>query len=172
MKYLLTLILVASIITGFSQKKVRYGAKEKYYLSDDEKQITIDDKILEEYDPYNNNLEHQLPLQRYIKAPNYKLYIGLALYDTPTSMMNLYKNDVNNYSILQIDSVKVKRKYFYKIYTKYNGEYNYKIIFKTRKSHYTTVLNFTSDNRELLQSFYDDPKFFKKKLHKRIKKNN
>ena len=84
-------------------------------------------------------------------------------------MLNLYKKDVNNYSILQIDSVKVKKMFFYKVFAKYNGEYNYKIIFKTRKSQYTAVLNFVSDNRELLQEFYDDENFFKEKLHKKTK---
>ena len=169
MKYILTIIILTFIISGYSQNKIRYGAKEKYYLSDDEKNHIIDDDVLDKYDLYNNDLEHQVPLQRFIKASNYNLYIGLAINDSPSSMMNLYKNDVNNYSILQIDSVKVKRKCFYKMYVKYNGEYNYKIIFKTQKSYYTVVLNFVSNNRELLQEFYDDTNFIKTKLHKRTK---
>lgn len=170
MKYLFSVIFLTLLISGYSQEKVQIGAKEKYYLSADEKNLTIDDKILENYDPYNNNLEHQVPLQKYIKAPNYILYVGLAISNTSDETFDLYVADTLNYSILETSIVLVKKDVFYKIFCKYNGEYNYKIIFKTKKSHYTVVLNYVSNNRELLRSFYDDEDFFKKKLNKKVKK--
>ena len=170
-KYLLLfLIIFLFIFSGFSQNKVRYGKKEYYYLSGTEHLQGVDSLVLLKYEPYNSDINHQIPLNRYIVAKDYVLYIGLAVYNSPEEIYYLYMNDVNNYDVLKNDDFVLKNDFYYRILTKYNGDYNYKIIFKTKKSAYTVVLNFVSSNRELLTEFYDNEDFFKNKFHKKIKR--
>ncbi|MBN2890762.1 MAG: hypothetical protein JXL97_02755 [Bacteroidales bacterium] len=166
---LLFSIIIISNSIAFSQTKVRYGNREYYYLNDSEQVKPIDSLVLINYDPYNNDITHQVPLNRYIIGEDYIVYIGLAIFDTPKQMFELYINDENNHDILQTDVLVIKKDIFYKILTKYNGEYNYKIIFKTKKSNYTVVINFVSNNRELLNDFYNNSEFFNDKFHKKIK---
>ncbi len=170
-KYLLFFLAVLLLTFSTSaQNKVRYGKKEYYYLSGTEHQQGIDSLVLLKYNPYNLDINHQVPLNRYVVAKDYVLYVGLAVYNTPEEMNFLYMNDVNNYDVLKNDNFVFKNNFYYRILTKYNGEYNYKIIFKTKKSGYTVVLNYVSSNRELLTEFYDNEEFFKNKFHKKIKR--
>lgn len=154
--------------TIFAQTHVQYGAKEKYILSNNEKKQPIDSTILLKYEPYNQDIEKQVPLQRYINAPEYDLFIGLAIFNTPEQMVDFYKNN-KSYNIQIIDTIKIKKTYFYKIFSKYNDSYNLKIIFKSKKSYHTAILNFVSKDKKNLEKLNDNKYLFKEKLCKKIK---
>ncbi len=95
--------------------------------------------------------------------------MGLALYDSPESIVNYY-NVSKDYSILIIDEVKIKKVVYYKIFAKFNGGYNFKLIFRTKKSFYTAVFNFFSYDREKIEEIWNQPDFFKRRFHKKLPK--
>ncbi len=170
MRNFFLIIILFSNLSLFAQKKyVYYGAKEKYYLSSDEKNMQLDDNIIEDYNPFDPDTIHQVPLQRFIKTNTYKLFIGLAMFDTPQTLVDYYMSD-KNYSILIIDEVKLHKTVFFKIFAKFNGLYNYKLIFRTKKSKFTVVFNYVSNDREILEDIWNQQDFFKQKLGKRQSK--
>lgn len=166
---LVSAILIISSITLFSQNFVTYGAKEKYYLSIEENNIFVDSNVVNNYDEYNFSLDHQVPVQRYLKGANYELFIGLAVSDTPEEINIFYRNN-SDYEILLSDTLNLKKRPLFKIFIKTKDKYLYKIIFKTRKSVYTTVFTYVSSNKQTLLNIYNDEKFFETKLNKKVKK--
>jgi len=168
-KYLFLAVIIFLLpAVSLAQSYILYGAKEKYFNDSSEVSLSRDSIVLDKYSPYNNDLYHQVPLQKYIKSSNYDLFIGLALSDSPESILKTYTADTN-YIILNVDTVKIKKVYFYRLFALYNGEFNYKIIFKSKKSYYTAVLNFVSKQKSVIESLYNDPLFFEKKLGRKIK---
>ncbi len=153
----------------FAQKTVIFGAREKYYMAENEANIVIDSNILKKYDPYNNNLNHQVPLQRYINSPDYDLFIGLAVSDSPDSLLQFYMSDTN-YNVLSVDTVVIRRKNYYKIFSEYNNMFNFKLIYKTRKTHYTAVLNFVSVSKNIIAQLFKNDEFFYQKFRKKVKR--
>lgn len=167
-KILLLFAFTACISNLFSQEKIRYGAKEFYYLEINERHAKIDDEVLGNYDIFNDNDEHQVPLNRYVIGENYVLYIGLAISDFPEEINELYCN--SDLKILRKEEVLVKRKIYYKLLLEIDELYCYRIIFKTRKSYHTVVLNFVSQDNEIVEQMFTDETFFKRKLNKKEKK--
>ncbi len=166
--YILLFFIFASLMSQ-SQQYILFGAKEKYYLSKAEKSSPIDSTIISDYAPLNPDLVHQVPLNKYIESNKYQLFIGLAVFDSPKKIINFYKNN-SNLKILKSGQQKIKKVYFYKLLCKLNEAYIYKIIFITRKSKYTAVLNYVSKDYNTLKSLYDNANFINEKLKKRRRK--
>jgi hypothetical protein len=170
-KLFLITVLLVGLIQLNAQKYIRFGARERYYLSPDEKQMPIDSGVLQKYDFLNPDLKHQVPLNRYIKSSEYDLFIGLAIYDSPEQILDFYRKS-KDYSILNLSEVKIKKNNYYFLFAKFAGQYNLKIIFKTKKSRYTVVMNYLSSNRELLEKFYYQKDIILKKIKKKYKNEN
>ncbi|MBN2662899.1 MAG: hypothetical protein JXR68_04555 [Bacteroidales bacterium] len=165
---LIIIIITSLSLNLFSQNFILYGAKEKYFLNNLEASIAVDTLIVSKYDKYNFSLQHQVPIQRYISSTSYNLFIGLAINDTPSSILELYLN-YNQYEILASDTLYFKRKPVYKVFIKNKNEYLYKVIFKSKKSYYTAVLTFVSFEKAIIENLYLDENLFLDKLRKKIK---
>lgn len=156
------------LIIGYSsiaQDYIIFGAKAKYFLSQDEQITKIDSNVLAEYTPLNPDLVHQVPLNKFVIAKEYKLFIGLAIFDLPTSIVDFYKNN-SDFEILKFETQINKRITYYKMLTSYDGFFDYKIIFLSKKTKYTAVFNFISSNYKILETYYNDPNFIIKKIKK------
>ena len=164
-------IIFLLIITGttYSQKFVYIGKRQKFFLSVNEQAIKLDKNIVKKYSVLDPDTIHQVPLQAFIKSDNYETFIGLAIYDSPQSIYNYYLTN-SDYNILQQELVQTKKLSYYKILSKFNGQYNLKYIFVTKKSYFTVVVNYISDNREILTDFFNDEKFIFAKLKIKYKK--
>lgn len=158
-------ILLCSFIT-YSQNYVKLGWKEKYYLSKNETNIALNDSIVANYSIYDKDTVHQVPLSKYIEAKNYKLFIGWAIYDSPKSIYDYYLTN-KEYSIIEKDSVFDKKFKYFKILASFNNSFILKYIFVTRKSKFTIVLTYCSDNKEILSNIYKDDNFILNKLNKK-----
>jgi len=163
--------LFFSVSTLSAQSYILFGAKEKYFLSKLEANLALDSIVVNNYDKYNFSLQHQVPLQKYVNSPDYNLYIGLALDDSPSDMMSFYLNYAQ-YEILLADTLKIKRKTIYKIFIKDKDKYLYKVIFKTKKTVYSAVLTYTSFDKNIIQNLYSDELFFENKFGKKYKIKN
>ena len=164
----LTILLGLANLT-FAQKFVYIGKRQKFFLSDNEQTIALDKNIVKKYSVLDPDTIHQVPLQVYIKSDDYETFIGLAIYDSPQSIYNYYLTNTD-YNILQQELVQTKKLSYYKILSKFNGQYNLKFIFVTKKSYFTVVVNYLSYNREILTHFFNDEKFIFAKLKIKYKK--
>ncbi len=164
----LTILLGLANLT-FAQKFVYIGNKQKFFLSDKEHLIQIDEDIVRKYSILDPDTIHQVPLQVYMKSEDYETFIGLAIYDSPQTIFNYYLANAD-YNVLQQNFVKTKKLSYYKILSKFNGQYNLKFIFVTKKSYFTVVVNYLSYNREILTHFFNDEKFIFAKLKIKYKK--
>jgi len=162
-------MFVSIYFSSSAQDYFQFAAREKYYFSDNEKNLSIDTNVLRIYDLLNTDLVHQVPLNRYVEANKYNLYIGLAVFDLPESIIDYYKNNPE-YEILLSDKQKIKKDTYYKLLCKLDNKYIYKVIFLTRKSKYTVVLNYVCDNYGFLKSLYFDKNFINSKLKRTRKK--
>lgn len=154
-------LIIAS--SSIAQNYLIFGAKAKYFLTQDEQISKIDSNVLAQYTPLNPDLVHQVPLNKFVIAKEYKLFIGLAVFDLPSSIVDFYKNN-SDFEILKIESQIIKRKTYYKILAGYEGFFDYKIIFISRKTKYTVVFNFISPNYKILESYFNDPNFIIQKI--------
>lgn len=142
---------------------MRFAINEKYYLHETEKQIKRDTSILKIYDKYNNNLEHQVPLEKVIKTNNYYVFFGVAVTDDAQSMYKFYIEDTSHF-IYEHKITEYKKKKIYHFFVKNNDDFNYKIIYNTKKL--TVVINITSPDSSLINNFYNNPNFIQSKFNK------
>ncbi len=154
--YILFILIVLSSCQ--SNKYLRFAIKEKYFLSENEKVLERTKTVITQYDKYNNNLEHQVPLEKCISASNYTIYFGIAINDTPQSMNKVYKQDKSHTIIKhQVDST--KKIIAYNFFVKKDADYNYKLIYKTAKRPVNTVvINLVSKDSSLVGNYFENKK--------------
>ncbi len=165
-KYTFSIVILFIIISSSCQSKkyISFAGREKYHLSENEELTERSKAVVAEYDKYNNNLEHQVPLEKYVQANNYKLYFGLALYDTPEMMNEIYLDD-KTHTIINHKIDSLKKTTSYNFFAKKEDEFNYKIIYKaSKRPNLTVVINFTSKDSSLIGNFYENNEEIIKKL--------
>lgn len=165
-KISIIIFIVSFSFITYSQNSVKLGWKEKYFLDNKETNLALNDSIVANYSIYDKDTIHQVPLSKYIEAENYKLFIGWAIYDSPKSIYNYYLTN-KEYSIIEKDTVFEKKFKYFKILASFNNSFILKYIFVTRKSKFTIVLTYCSDNKEILSNIYKDETFILNKLHKK-----
>ena len=79
MKQILFIILIFAFYNFYGQNFFFFGAKQKYFLSDNEFKTLIDSNVLNKYKPYNKSLVYQIPLNKYATSNNYVVFIGLSI---------------------------------------------------------------------------------------------
>ena len=164
-KLLLILLSISVLLFSCnSASYVRFSLKEKYYLSENERELTRDTMLLNSYDKFNNDLENQVPLEKIIAGKNYLVYLGTAINNQPETMYEVYKKDTSH-TIFDNRTTIYKNFTTYEFFTKKTGDYNYKIIFKN-KSPYTSVINIVSTDSIIIKNFYNN-KYIAKKLIKK-----
>jgi len=157
-KYIHNIIILLIILFSScsTQKKISFAGREQYRLSENEVLSERSKPIVAEYDKYNNNLYHQVPLEKYVKATNYNLYFGLALSDTPETMNIVYLKD-STHTVFKHKIDSLNKITTYNFFAKRDDEFNYKIIYKTSKRPVlTVVINFTSQDSLLINNYYEN----------------
>lgn len=168
MKNIFIITLIFSCFLIKAQNPLVFGAKQLYFLSANEKQANRDSNALLLYKPFNNDLQHQIPLNLFIVATNYKLFIGLALNDSTNQIYSILTQKQSTRIIGKKDTI-VNKVQFYEMFCYDNNYYNLKIIFKTKKTYYTAVLNYISTDSATIAEFYYDKNFILSKFGKKIK---
>ncbi len=145
-----------------AQHKVIFGLKAIYKLSSEEKNIPLDSAPLGFYQSFfDRDTIHQVPLNRYIQAPDYKVFIGLAVYDDLQGVKNYY---LKNEPYFVYDSLKLHSVWYYRFFEKKDTLFVYKILFRTRKTFYPAVINIYSTDSLYIRKIFNNRLWIKQKL--------
>lgn len=164
MKNIITEIIFISFLTlsSCSHKSILFGVKQKYFLHETENLAQIDSIALKEYEPLRDSII-QLPLNRFIIADNYKLFIALCLTNKIDDVVNLYKQKFSQTLIAHRDTT-IKKINFDIFLFSCDSSHYLSIIFWNKNTFYPAVMTYKTNNLDLLKSFFEDYTFIEKKL--------
>lgn len=166
MKKSLIIFFILATYSLFAQNYFYFGAKQKFFLSDNEYKTLIDSNVLNNYIPYNKSLIYQIPLNRYVTGKKYAVFIGLSIYNNLEEIKNYWVDEIVENEIDNKDTI-IKKTFFSNYFFKYNNYYNYTIIFKSKKTFYPAVITFVSEDSTTISKFYYDKNFIYNKFAKK-----
>lgn len=166
MKNFLFIIFIFNFFIASGQNFFYFGAKQKFFLSNNEYKTLIDSNVLNKYKPYNKSIIYQIPLNRYATGNNYVVFIGLSIYKNIDEIKNFWLYDVVENKISSKDTT-IKKINFSNYFFKYNNNYNYTIIFESKKTFYPAVITFVSNDSTIISKFYYDKNFIYNKFAKK-----
>jgi len=143
-----------------NENEVDFGFNACYVMQNGEQVIGVNQAVEDEYALFYKVGEHTIPLNKAIKAPNYRTYIGIAigvnsnskmLYETYLSdpQLHILTSDVNN-------SGDVSK---YRLFQKQDSVYNFTYISNIANPDLTMVYNYVAEDSALIQKMYADSKF-------------
>lgn len=140
-----------------NENTLRFAYQEKYTLDTDEKNVALNKNITDEYEKFNGLSNLNIPLNKYIFSPDYKIFIGIAIQNNPLEIINAYKTDPT-LKIMEVKNYKNNLNMF----CKKNDDFAIKYIFTESKEKLPVIVNVVSKDSLLIKKMYDENKIIKK----------
>jgi hypothetical protein len=74
------------------RRLVSFGKNRAYILDENMQEASIDSAVVDKYFDYNDVDEIQIPLNRFLKAPQYSIFIGISLEMKADKLAQAYNN--------------------------------------------------------------------------------
>lgn len=152
------LLLLILFISCKSSKndQVRFAFNEYFILSDNEKEFPLNDVIVNEYESYNGMEEINIPLNRYISSPEYKIYIAVAIENTLQQTVDLYLSD------LATNVLESKNEKAISLFCKKSDLFAIKYLYEEKHQKLPVIINVVSKDSIKIKKLYDENYIFKK----------
>ena len=160
---ILFFVLTICFLTACQQKgdlngnKLRFGLSQCYLVESTESYVPQIDSIGALYLPYSSFGPIQYPVNRVIKGEGYTTFIALSTVDD----LKINYEGVEKFHEGDIISKRVGDENIH-LLLKQEEYYNYQYLFTVEEHVYT--INYISNDRTKIKSFFDDKSFVEKKL--------
>ncbi len=155
--FLLVIILCNSCKSSDDASNLRFAYNENYKIDKNEKTVPLNKNIIQEYDNLMGDLKVNIPLNKYVYAPDYKVYIGVCMGNSLIEVANAFNEDQN---LKIISSKKIKN--YYNLFCKKDKNFMVKILYSEKKEKLPVVLNLVSQDSILIKKIYDEDILIKK----------
>ena len=154
--FFILFLFLASCTAKYAEGIERYAYKECYRLDKNEKMVAIDSIVSEKYAPIFELGKHQIPLNRAFKNNQYETYIGLALNSTSDGLYNDHlKSD--QFKVIKHN---VTKKQYHLFFSTKENMYVYRMIYNEPVKKIVVVMNFVSDNKDIINEMYEKNETF------------
>jgi len=130
---------------------LRFGISQRYYIEKSETERPLDKFVLDKYENIINIDTLNIPLNKFIRSKQYKVYIGVSFSVKANALYSVYRQDTT-FSFLQ-DKV---NKDTVSVYFKKYNDYYYSLIYNSIKDNLTYILVMESDSVVVKNKFKDD----------------
>jgi len=136
-----------------------FGVSQKYILFQNEKQLPLDQLTVDIYESLINIDTLNVPINKFLKGTNYKVYIGVSFFNSTQKLFDIYSKD-SSFSIL---SKKITPNDISMFFLK-NGKCFYSHIYDSKNDKFAYVLTMDADSLVVKTNY--DTAFFSKKIIK------
>ena len=145
--------LTISCKTGANKaEKVNFGFSETYTLDKDEKEFSLTENIVNEYELFQDFEDFNLPLNKYIKGKNHSVFIAAAVENNEAEVLKKLAEE--DESIQLID--KKNDDTFTQLLVKKNDVYGLKLIYSEQKQNMPMVISLVSKDSIIVKEKYED----------------
>ncbi len=155
-KYFIPFLSVILLFTACNSTG-RYGMSQKYNLQTPEREIPLNQTIVDKYEAIINTDTLNIPLNKYIAGQKYKVYIGVALSSTLDDLYQRFSKDTAH-SIYLSD----KKTDAYRFVMKKQDAFFYTYIYSSETDKLTYLLCLEADSAIVENKF--NTKFLQKKI--------
>jgi hypothetical protein len=141
---------------------VDYGTNQSYYITEDEREIPLNDVIVEEYESIINYDSLNLPLNKYILHNDYKVFIGVSFDKKASEIQHFY----NEYPFNTIKKDNLEKAI--KIAFKKGDKYCYSLV--SDSDDMTYMLGLVGDSLTMVNRYNQN--FLSKQIHLHNEKSN
>ena len=92
-KYLLLISLFGFLFISSCNSTLNFGKTQKYALDKSEREIQIDQNIVDQYEAIINFNTLNVPLNKYIVGDDYKVFIGVILSANSKTLLSMFQED-------------------------------------------------------------------------------
>lgn len=137
-------------------KLLRFAYQEKYLFNENDKNVSLNKNIIDEYEKFNGLDQFNIPLNKYVYNPEYKIFIGVAINNSSSEIVKAFKSDT---------SLKILEEKNYKnnlnIFCKKDDNFAIKYIFSESKNKLPVVFNVISKDSLTIRNLYAENKIIK-----------
>lgn len=152
------LIVVLIILISACSTSGRFGVSQKYNLDKNEREIQLNNLIIQNYETLINIDTLNFPLNKYILSKKYNVYIGVSFYSKAKEIPAIYQND-SSY-LFYINNIEENNA---SILFKKENTFCYSYIFDDKSDKLTYFLTLTADSATVNSKFSES--FLKEKLN-------
>lgn len=160
MKIKLLLFFISVLFSCSDKQVVDFGHEERYHLDKDEIALPLNKIVVDESAIFNEGLNINLPLNKYIKSKNYNVAIHIAIDDNINKSIEALKTDTSSKNI----SYK-KNKHYHVYHQNKNQYYLIRILYEEKSYNNPILISIYSKDALLIQKKYADNTFINKILH-------
>lgn len=153
------LILLLCFTFTACNKSISFGVSQKYYLTENEQEYSLDNLIVKKYENLINIDSLNVPLNKYIFSKKYNVYIGVSFSVPANKLADIYKNN-EKYQIIESQNESNAVNLFF---SKEN-EFFYSYIYDSSKDKLTYILTLETDSANVKHKY--EQNFLKQKLQK------
>lgn len=132
-------------------KKVNYGFVESYKLGQGESEYSLNEAIVAEYEDFIYFDDFNLPLNKYIKGNNYKIYISAAIENNEKELLHKLLNNTKVFNLID----QKKNDSFTSLFLSKKDFFVIQVIYSERKQKIPFILSMVSKDSTLLKENYD-----------------
>lgn len=155
--YLLTCLFLLSGCKSGDTRTVVFAFEEKYELSKDEINQPLIQPVVDEYERFLDLSDYNIPLNKYITSPTYRVFIGVAI-ENSLEQTTSYLTSKEKFKI--IDTKKLAK--FTVTHFSFEDIAGIRITYREKKKEMPIIIHILGNDKEIIKKMYDEDSFVKK----------
>lgn len=133
-------------------QKITFGFVETFKLDNDEREYSLNELIINEYENFIYFDDFNLPLNKFINGKNYKIFISAAVENNEEELLHKLIYNANPFNLIE----KKKDGLFTSLFLSKEDFYVIQIIYSERKQKIPFLISMVSNDSILLKNIYDE----------------
>jgi hypothetical protein len=160
MKKIFFLLFICSVISSCKSgdtKTIVFAFEEKYELSKDEINQPLLQSVVDEYENFLELSDYNIPLNKYITALKYKVFIGVAIENSLPETVD-YLNRKVKFEGLETKTIDKTTVSLFSV----DKTVGIRITYKEKKKGMPIIIHILGQDKDFIKKLYDEDYFVKK----------